>query len=105
MITSMTFEELRNTPLTEKQKAELWALRDREPEPDAENPEITVEQIAEFKRVAAERKEERNKQNVTLRLSPQALAKARSLGKGYTSVLSRILENALNDPDTIRATL
>jgi len=105
MITSMTFEEIRNTPLTEEQKAELRALRDREPEPDDENPEITAEQIAEFKRVAAERKEERNKQNVTLRLSPQALAKARSLGKGYTSVLSRILENALNDPDTIRANL
>lgn len=105
MITSMTFEEIRNTPLTEEQKAELRALRDREPEPDDESPEITAEQIAEFKRVAAERKEERNKQNVTLRLSPQALAKARSLGKGYTSVLSRILENALNDPDIIRANL
>ena len=36
------------------------------------------------------------------RLSPQALKKARSLGKGYTSVLSRILENALNDPNTIK---
>lgn len=105
MITSITYEELKNTPLTDEEKAELRALRDREPEPDDENPDITPEQIAEFKRVAAERKEERNKQNVTLRLSPQALAKARSLGKGYTSVLSRILEKALNDPDTIRANL
>ncbi|MEI3175137.1 MAG: BrnA antitoxin family protein [Lachnospiraceae bacterium] len=45
---------------------------------------------------------QQTKQTVTIRLSPQALKKARSLGKGYTSVLSRILENALNDPNTIK---
>mgnify|MGYP007069879611 FL=1 len=56
MITSITFEEIKNTPLTEEQRAELKALQDREPEPDDENPEISSEQIAEFKRIAAERK-------------------------------------------------
>ena len=56
MITSITFDEIKNTPLTEEQRAELKALQDREPEPDDENPEISSEQIAEFKRIAAERK-------------------------------------------------
>lgn len=48
-------------------------------------------------RVSENNRAERRKQTVTLRLSPQALRTAKSLGKGYTSVLSRILENALAD--------
>ena len=48
------------------------------------------------------RNEERRKKTVSIRLSSQALKKARSLGKGYTSILSRILEDALNDNETIK---
>ena len=59
---------------------------------DEDSPELTEEELKGFRRVSAENRLERNKQTVTLRLSPQALRKARSLGKGYTSVLSRILE-------------
>ena len=33
---------------------------------------------------------------MSLRLSAKSLRKAKSLGKGYTAVLSRILEDALN---------
>lgn len=90
---------------TSEEKSELRTLRNRESVPDEDNHIITIEQITEFKRIAAERKAERNKQIVAIRLSPQALAKAKALGKGYTSVLSRILENALNDPDVIKANL
>jgi hypothetical protein len=39
------------------------------------------------------------------RLSPEALKKAKMLGKGYTSVLSRILEEALDSPEKIRHNL
>ena len=83
----------------------LEVLKNRPVEFDEDNPELTEEQLKSFKRVSAENKIGRNKQTVTLRLSPQALKKARSLGKGYTSVLSRILENALNDNETIRKNL
>ncbi len=69
---------------------------------DEDSPELTREELKEFRRVSDENRLERNKQTVTLRLSPQALKKARSLGKGYTSVLSRILESALSDNDVIR---
>lgn len=70
--------------------------------PDDDCPELSEEDLRQFARISNENREERRKQSVTLRLSPQALRKARSLGKGYTSVLSRILENALNDNDTIK---
>jgi uncharacterized protein (DUF4415 family) len=69
---------------------------------DEDSPELTEEDLKGFRRVSEENRLERNKQTVTLRLSPQALRKARSLGKGYTSVLSRILEGALSDNDVIR---
>ena len=69
---------------------------------DAEYPEFSEEDLKQFKKISKIRRIERQKQTITLRLSPQALKKARSLGKGYTSILSRILESALDNPDTIR---
>jgi len=69
---------------------------------DEDSPELTEADLNGFRRVSEENRLERNKQTVTLRLSPQALRKAKSLGKGYTSVLSRILEGALSDNDVIR---
>jgi uncharacterized protein (DUF4415 family) len=69
---------------------------------DAEYPAFSEEELFQFKKISDERKKDRQKQNVTLRLSPQALSNAKALGKGYTSVLSRILENALTSPDKIK---
>jgi len=69
---------------------------------DEDCPELTAEQLAKFRRISDINKANRRKQSVTLRLSPQALNKAKSLGKGYTSVLSRILESALEDNDLIQ---
>ena len=72
---------------------------------DSEYPEFSEIELQQFKRLSSERRADRQKQTVTLRLSPQALNKARSIGKGYTSVLSRILEKALADPDIIKHNL
>lgn len=69
---------------------------------DEDSPCFTDEELKEFKRVSAINKENRKKQTVTIRLSPQALEKAKSLGKGYTSVLSRILEDALSDNEYLK---
>lgn len=72
---------------------------------DADCPELSAEDLARFKKISEARQSGRQKQTVTLRLSPQALKTAKSLGKGYTSVLSRILENALSDPEIIMRNL
>lgn len=69
---------------------------------DEDCPELTAEQLVKFRRISDINKANRRKQSVTLRLSPRALNKAKSLGKGYTSVLSRILESALEDNDLIQ---
>ena len=76
-------------PLTEAQKQMLERLKDRPVQPDEDCPELTAEQLSQMVRLSEQSREERKKQTVTLRLSPKALQTARSLGKGYTSVLSR----------------
>ena len=88
--------------LTPSQVEMLHNLESRPISPDEDCPELTMEQLAQFRRISAANREERCKQTVTLRLSPQALRRAKALGKGYTSVLSRILESALENPDIIR---
>ena len=104
MIVRRSYEEMK-APLTKEQIAELEALKDIEPVPDEDSPEYSYEEMKRLIQVAKEKRAEQNKQTVTLRLSPEALRKARALGKGYTSILGRILENALNDPETIRKNL
>lgn len=89
-------------PLAPSQAELLYNLASRPVSPDEDCPELTMDQLAQFRRISAANREERCKQTVTLRLSPQALRRAKALGKGYTSVLSRILENALENPDIIR---
>lgn len=99
----MVYETLhKGDKLTEEQ---ILMLKEMDKMPitfDEDSPELTEEQLKQFRRASEVNHRERNKQNVTLRLSPQALRKAKSLGKGYTSVLSRILESALKDNDTIQ---
>ena len=103
----MVYEELHpNDKLTEEQLKMLRELEASSAAPDEDCPELTDEQMAKFAEAARERRQRlQNKQTVTIRLSPQALEKAKSLGKGYTSVLSRILENALNDNELIKQSL
>lgn len=91
-----------NKPLTDEQKEMLEELKSRPAIPDDDCPELTAEQLKQFARVSENNRAERRKQTVTLRLSPQAVRTAKSLGKGYTSVLSRILENALTDAELIK---
>ncbi len=94
-----------HAPLTEEQKKRLEKVKDMPVTFDEDSRELTDEELSEFRRVSETRRDERRKQTVTLRLSPRSLAKAKSLGKGYTSVLSRMLEEALDDNDMIRKCL
>ncbi|MEG0179565.1 MAG: BrnA antitoxin family protein [Oscillospiraceae bacterium] len=85
---------------------EMLQIMDASPVvPDEDCPEFSEAELMQFKRISSDRQSARNKQTVTLRLSPQALQKAKSLGKGYTSVLSRILESALENPEIVKHNL
>lgn len=72
---------------------------------DEDCPEMTDEELVKFAEIVQRQKAERVKKVVSLRISPATLEKAQKFGKGYTGVLSRILENALNDPELLRKCL
>lgn len=73
--------------------------------PDEDAPELTMEQYAEMAALARKRRTKNVKPVVSLRISPDTLAKARATGKGYTGFLSRLLDNAINDPQLVEKSL
>ncbi len=88
--------------LTDEQKLMIAEATVTKYVPDDDNPILSKKELAQFKRVSESIKEERigtQKQSVTLRLSPGAARKAKALGKGYTSILAKIIEKALDNPD------
>lgn len=91
-----------DSKLSEEQKEMIKAAANRTITFDEDSPELTDAQLAEFRRVHEENKADRRRQNVTLRLKPQTIRKAKSLGKGYTGILSRIVEDFLDDPVALK---
>lgn len=73
--------------------------------PDDDAPELTLEQYAEMAAIARSNRSRRVKPVVALRLSPETLEKAKATGKGYTGFLSRLLDNAINDPQLVAKSL
>lgn len=102
MIIRKSVDLSKKPKLTKKQLKMLEEMDKASIVYDEDSPEFTEEELKQFKRVSELKRDERNKQTVSIRLSPQAIKKAKSLGKGYTSVLSRILEAALNDNELIK---
>ena len=92
-------------PLTKQQRAELEALKDRPITYDDDCPPLTEEQLERFRRAIDERRAERKRETVTLRLKPQTLRRAKSLGKGYTRVLSDIIETVVSDEQLLQSFL
>ncbi|MBR3414942.1 BrnA antitoxin family protein [Candidatus Saccharibacteria bacterium] len=72
---------------------------------DEDSPEYTYEELEEMRLAAIKKRAEQRKEVVAIRLSPDTIKKAKSLGKGYTSFLSRLIENAINDKDIVSRSL
>lgn len=73
--------------------------------PDDDAPELTKEQYAEMAAIARARKVKSIKPVVALRINPETLEIAKSTGKGYTGFLSRLLDNAIKDPQMVAKSL
>lgn len=94
----MHIKELDGT-LTSEEMRELEAAEQLRPVFDADSPEMTADMLLQFKRM---NQEDRNKQTVSLRLSPKTMKIAKAYGKGYTSFLSRLLDEAIQDETLVR---
>lgn len=94
----MSINDLDRT-LSGEEMQDLAAAEQMQPVFDADSPEMTADMLLQFKRM---NQEERNKQTVSLRLSPKTLKIAKSYGKGYTSFLSRLLDEAIQNEELVR---
>ena len=94
----MTLNELKHD-LTAEELQELEAAEKRDPVFDDDSPAMTHEQLMQFKRI---NHENRTKPTISLRISPATLKKAKQYGKGYTGLLSRLLDAAIDDEELVR---
>ena len=90
---------------TEEQIKELEEAAKRPIVLDEDCPELSMEQYAEMAEIARNRKKNNVKVVVALRVTPATLDKAKATGKGYTGFLSRLLDNAINDPQLVSRSL
>lgn len=72
---------------------------------DEDSPESTPEMLKEFRAVAKARRQSRRKQVLSIRVSEDTMTKAKSLGEGYSGILSRMIEYCLNNPSIIKKCL
>lgn len=88
-----------NKELTAEELRELEEAKKKGPVFDDDSPLLMKEQLMEFKRI---NRENRTKPTISLRISPATLKKAKQYGKGYTGLLSRLLDAAIDDEELIR---
>ncbi len=84
---------------TEEQRMEIREAAKRMPVYDEDAPELSLEQMRRYRQAAINKKE---KSAVTLELSKENMEKIYSFGEEYKSILSRLLELAINDQDLLR---
>ena len=84
-------------------KAGVKAAEKMPPVYDPECPPSTPEALAEFAVMARElRKNRRNpSQVVAIRVKPDALAKYKALGRGYTSIMADVLDYVADNPEIL----
>jgi uncharacterized protein (DUF4415 family) len=64
-------------------------------------PESTPEALAEFAAMARSRRQRKTKPLVALRVESEALQKYKSLGNGYTGIMSDVLNYVANNPEIL----
>ena len=65
---------------------------------DPDCPPSSPEALKEFAHLAAERNRRKKKQSITIRVPSDILEKYKTMGSGYTGIMSDVLSYAVNNP-------
>lgn len=84
---------------TEEQRQEIREAAKRTPSYDEDAPELSLEQMQRYRKAAIDKK---GKKPITLELSQENMVRAYSFGEEYRTVLSRLLELAMNDSELVK---
>jgi len=66
-------------------------------------PPSSPEALKEFAQLAAERNRRKKKQTITIRIAPDVLESYKTMGNGYTGIMSDVLQYAVRNPSVINA--
>jgi uncharacterized protein (DUF4415 family) len=61
-------------------------------------PRSSPEALKEFAELAAERNRRKKKQTITIRITPEVLESYKTMGSGYTGIMSDVLQYAVKNP-------
>ena len=61
--------------------------------------------MSELQSMAQQKREDKKNTVISMRINNKTLEKARSLGRGYTGVLSRLLDLAIDNPEMVKKCL
>ena len=78
--------------LTAEEMQEIEALEERPIVFDEDCPEMTDEMLEQF----------HGFNTVPINVSPSSMKKAKTFGKNYLGVLSKLLDLAINDPEMVK---
>lgn len=101
----MVYSSLKSTDKPSKKQLEEINNAAKYPPNLEDMPEIPDEVLKQIAADAKAFREKNNKEVVSLRLTKKTISKAKTLGKGYTSVLSRILDNVLSNEELLKLCL
>ena len=91
-----------SAPLTPEQIKMLEEMDKRPVVPDEDSPAYSKEELIRLKKLAEQKRAEKQDLIVPVRLSPQSMEKAKSLGTNSASVLSQLLERLLNNDNLLK---
>lgn len=100
-----TLKTLANNPLSKEEKKQIKKASKNPVVFDDDCKELTDEQLSQFRKVHYENQVLRRKEVISIRVLPSTIKKAKALGPGYTNILSRLLDIALDDPELIKKCL
>ena len=86
-------------------KAEMQMLARAKTMPivyDEESPKLSKNELAQFKHYSEINHKKRIKETISLRVSNATKEKLKSLGKGYTGVISRLIDYAFDNPSLLK---
>jgi len=64
-------------------------------------PRSSPEALKEFAQLAVERNRRKKEQTITIRIAPDVLESYKTMGSGYTGIMSDVLQNAVNNPSVL----
>ena len=91
--------------LSKKELDELKIAKSKPIVYDDESPKLSKKVLKEFKHYSLINHNKRVKDTISVRVNKNTKEKLMSLGKGYTSIVSRLIEYAFENPQIIKKCL